>query len=126
MDDFVTAKNSLVAVDDLPVGVEAEVVHEAHVADEELGDAPAERGGVEVQDASAGEGARRCAKLLDGGLADDLQVILKRPRWDGYGWKHALPLVPSPRLPRARRGEAPRGGEGAPRRFPPQGRSSGE
>ena len=59
MDRLRDVEELVLAVDDPPLGVEAGVAHERHERVEDLGDAAAERGGGEMEDALARRAARR-------------------------------------------------------------------
>ncbi len=76
------------AADDLPVGPEADVVHERDQRGEDLGDAAAERGGVDVQDARALEPIGEAQDLLRALIADDAAVGLDGLGRRGNGSEH--------------------------------------
>jgi hypothetical protein len=76
------------AADDLPVGLQAEVIQERDQGRKDLGDATAESGGVEMQDARAAQRLREALDLLDGGVADDGAIVDQRLGGDRNGGEH--------------------------------------
>ena len=63
------------AVDDLPLGLDPEAAQERDVGGEQLGDAAAVRGGVDVEDPGTPEGLGERTDALDRLDAGDLFVV---------------------------------------------------
>ena len=73
----------VVAGDDAPFGVEADVAHQRDEGVQHLGDAAAVRRGVDVEDARALERPRQALELGDDVVADDGRVV-----GEGFGGKY--------------------------------------
>ena len=65
-----------------------EVVHQRDLGEQELGDAAAEVGGVQLEDAGTRQRRRRVAESVDGLLAGGLDQVVDMPGWNGNGWQH--------------------------------------
>ena len=65
----------LAAVDDLPLDVEPDVLHQRDERVEDLADAAAERGGRDVDDLAALQGRGELPDLVDQVPADDVRVV---------------------------------------------------
>ncbi len=66
----------LVATDDVPAGLDAQILEEGEHAQEDLGDTASDGCGVDVLDAPALEALGEKAELFDGTVAHDRGVVL--------------------------------------------------
>ncbi len=80
--------------DDLPAAIEAEVLKEGDGGVEEVGDAGAEGGDAEMENAQPFEGAGEGAEVLDGVVADDRFVVVQRLGHEGQRPVHTVFLPP--------------------------------
>ena len=78
----------LAPVDDLPLAVQPDVLHQRDERVEDLGDAAAERGRRQVDDARALQRLGELADLLDQRPADDVRVVGEGLLADGDGLEH--------------------------------------
>jgi hypothetical protein len=76
------------AAQHLPVGVQAEVAQQGDRGAQQLGDAAAIGGRVDVQDARAAQRPRLLAQRLEDRPRDDLLIGLQRPPADRDGLEH--------------------------------------
>ena len=84
------------ALENLPGGVDAEVLEDAEVREQQLGHSASERGAVEVQDSRAGERLRQLAQPVHRFVTGRLPVVLEPDRLDGDRREHGG-SVPSDR-----------------------------
>ena len=82
------------AVHHLPVGVDADAAQQRHVGGEQLGDAAAVRGGVDVQHARALQRLRQLADLVDDLGADHPRVVVDVLLEQGDAVEHGHSGVP--------------------------------
>jgi hypothetical protein len=78
----------LAPVDDLPLGLEADVLHERHERVEDLAHAAAERRGGDVHDARALQRLGERADLLDELATHQMRVVGQGLGADGDGLQH--------------------------------------
>ncbi|UUY04621.1 hypothetical protein LRS13_03540 [Svornostia abyssi] len=86
----------LAAVDDLPLGLQAHVVHERDERVEDLRDAAAERGRRQMHHARALQRLGELVDLLDQVAAADVGVVGELLRADGDGLEHEPDPTPRP------------------------------
>ena len=91
MDRLRDAEELVAAVDDLPLGLDAEIAEQRDVGREELGDAAAVRGGVDVEDPGTGERRGGGADALDRLVAGDLAVVVEVLLEKGDAFEHGIP-----------------------------------
>jgi len=79
------------AVHHLPLGVDVETAQERNVRRQQLGDATAVRGGVDVEDARTTKRFGELAYALDGGATDHVRVVGKVLLEEGDALQHGVP-----------------------------------
>ena len=94
------AEELVAAVDDLPLGLDAEIAQQRDVGGEQLGDAAAVGRGVDVEDPGADERRGGGADPLDRLVARDLAVVVEVLLQEGDAFEHRIPrgMAATPRL----------------------------